>query len=60
MVLLLVPAIALGALALGGIIEALKDLDGGPPSEVVRHAFFSVCAAAGAVALAVIATGRLA
>ena len=60
MMLLLVPAIALGAAALGGIVEALKDLDAGLPSDVVRHAFFSACAAAGAVALAVIATGRLA
>ena len=58
MVLLLIPAIALSAAALGGAVEALKDFDGGRRSDVLRHAFWSSCCAAGAVALATIATGR--
>ena len=60
MVLLLIPAIALASAALGGIIEALKALDSGLRSDVVRHAFWGICSAAGAVALVTIATGRLA
>ncbi|MGU3664462.1 hypothetical protein ACLBX9_09790 [Methylobacterium sp. A49B] len=58
MVLLLIPAIALAAAALGGVIEALKALDSGLRSDVVRHTFWGVCCASGAVALSLIAAGR--
>lgn len=58
--LLLIPAIALAAAALGAVIESLSALDGGLRSDIVRHAFWGLCCAAGSVALATIATGRLA
>ncbi|MCJ2051697.1 hypothetical protein [Methylobacterium sp. J-070] len=57
---LLIPAIAFAAIGLRSFIEVVPALDGGLHSDVVRHAFWAVVCAAGAVALATIATGRLA
>lgn len=60
MVLLLIPAIALASAALGAAVDVLRALDDGLRSDIVRHAFWGACCAAGSVALVTIATGRIA